>query len=100
MKSNTCARLASLLLGPLLCIGLLAASVTEEVALGNLHGTLRMKENGKTLKGAWITLIYRGGGNEETNKDRYFEGDADGTFEANRITDERVKTTEQAPPRA
>lgn len=85
MRSNTFTRISTLFLGALLCIGFLAASVTEEIPLGNLRGTLRMKENGKALKGGWVTLVYRGGGQEQDYTYRHYETEDDGTFDAPRL---------------
>ena len=56
------ARLLSLLLGAALCVALLAAGVTQEVPMGALHGKLTMKENGKVLPKAFVTLEYKGEG--------------------------------------
>lgn len=85
MKSNAFLRISTLLLGALLCIGLLTATVNEEVPLGSLRGTVTMKENGKPLKQAWVTLIYLGGANDEARTYRHYEGDNDGQFTANHI---------------
>jgi uncharacterized protein YfaS (alpha-2-macroglobulin family) len=56
MKSTALLRILSLVLGALLCIGLLAASVTQEVPYGGLHVVVTMKENGKLLPHAEVTL--------------------------------------------
>jgi alpha-2-macroglobulin len=85
MKSRIVFRLLSLCLGAGVCVALLAASVTEEIRLGNLRGTVTMKENGKRLENAWVTLHYIGGGAEATKKYRRYQTEKDGTFQADRI---------------
>ncbi|HWA84301.1 MAG TPA: MG2 domain-containing protein, partial [Fimbriimonadaceae bacterium] len=69
MKSSLFLRLLSLLLGIAVCIGLLSASVTQEVARGSLHGFVTMSENGKHLPKAWVTIELVGGGEETANRD-------------------------------
>jgi len=56
MKPSAFLRVSSLLLGVIACVGLLSASVTQEVPRGSLHIVVTMKENGKPLPGAWVSL--------------------------------------------
>ncbi|HVT11601.1 MAG TPA: MG2 domain-containing protein [Fimbriimonadaceae bacterium] len=66
MKSAVLLRLLSLFLGIAVCIGLLSASVTQEVPRGSLHGFVTMSENGKHLPNAWVTIELVGGGSDES----------------------------------
>ncbi|MFM7829304.1 MAG: carboxypeptidase-like regulatory domain-containing protein, partial [Actinomycetota bacterium] len=71
----------SLLGGLIACGALMAYGVTEEVPIGSVGGSVTMKENGKALPGALVTLepIYKGD-DESPIRIRHTETNADGTF--------------------
>lgn len=84
MKPSLFLRTFTLLLGAVVCVALLSASVTQEVPRGSLHGVATMKENGKRLPKAWVTLLYMGGSGNDFDVSKYhrFRTDSNGEFHA------------------
>ncbi|AIE84482.1 MG2 domain-containing protein [Fimbriimonas ginsengisoli] len=73
-------RAVGLLIGALFCGVLLSYGVTEEVPVGRVSGHLTMKENGKPLADAVVTLSLIGAPEEERPRAKGVETKADGTF--------------------
>lgn len=76
-----------LALGIGVCGGLLAYGVTEEVAVGGLSGKVVMKENGRPLPNAVVTLepVYKGEDIDTPIRIHRAETDQDGSFRINGI---------------
>src|SRR5689334_18091121 len=85
MNSTAVTRLSTLGLGVLLCIGLLAAGVTQEVPIGGLRGLVLMKENGKPLPKAAVTIEYLGDDSPDGKRFRTYTTDEHGQFNALRL---------------
>ncbi len=64
MKASTFFRFFTLILGIAACVGLLSASVTQEVPRGGVHIIVTMSENHKPLPKAWVELTYKPGQEE------------------------------------
>lgn len=84
LSKNTVSGLASLVVGLLCVLGLLAYGVTDEVPVGGVNGQVIMAENGKPLPKAFVTLslidpsIYNTDADIES--EHHFRADKDGRF--------------------
>ena len=71
---------ASLIIGVVLCLGLLRYGITEEVPLWSLKGVIKMKESGKPLPNAMVTVTRIPDNEEEQTRGRVIELSEEGEF--------------------
>jgi len=84
---NNLSRWLGMTAGLAVCGALLAYGITEEVAVGAVEGAITMKENGKPLPKALVTLepIYRD--EDSPYRLRYAETDTNGKFKISGIVE-------------
>lgn len=84
---NSVSRWIGLVIGLVACGALLAYGITEEVAVGGIDGAITMKENGKPLPKALVTLepIYTD--EDSPYRLRYAETDTNGKFRISGIVE-------------
>lgn len=84
---NRVSRWLGLVGGLVACGALLAYGITEEVAIGGIEGVVTMKENGRPLPNALVTLepVYRD--EDSPHRIRYIETDAEGKYRISGIVE-------------
>jgi uncharacterized protein YfaS (alpha-2-macroglobulin family) len=83
---TTLSALLSLLCALALCLFLLGYGVAREVPVGTLSASIVMKENGKPLPGAFVTLKTRSFiDSDEIPKERHFQTDKKGQFRLSNV---------------